>query len=419
MNKKSLWDRCEISCNKDEDSFVGIRVKDGDIRITFPIGYNLVKSDDIVIRKEILSLLGILKKFVNKKDNEESFTLSQQSVLDFPIISYQHLILGYFSSGYYSEKEICYTSANKGEINWKRTIQKKKPFLTDDNAIYLDFIVKKNIINTNAILTRIHEYCVFESFIKLGWLYTDMLPMQPRIKFNKKMFIAVLNEAISQTFNDNKKQLFIAMRNVVNCANEGDTLNKECSYGTLSFEYVWERMIDYVFGESNKEIYFPKARWTLVDKTKSIERSPLRQDTIIRIDDKIYILDAKYYNYGATENPSNLPASSSIQKQITYGEYLTSTKFAKKYEQAFSQDKIYNAFVMPFNKDKKQDDDYKFVGIATGDWKENDNQYENIVGLLLDTKHLINNCYRQNEKELFLLTQKIESIINEIIYSDK
>ena len=408
MNKKSLWERCEISSNKDEDSFVGIRVKDKDIHITFPMGYNLIKSDDRIIRKEILSLLSILKKFNKKKNSEESFATSQQSVLEFPIISYQHLILDYFSNGYYSEKEVDYSSANKGKINWKRTIQKKKPFLTEDNAVYLDFTVKKNIINTNTILTRIHEYCVYESFIKLGWLYTDMLPMQPRIKVNKKMFVAVLNEAIAQTFNDNKKQLFIAMRNVVNSVNEGDTLSKECSYGTRSFEYVWERMIDYVFGEANKEIYFPKARWTLVGQTESIESSSLQPDTIIRVDDKIYIIDAKYYKYGITGNSSNLPASSSIQKQITYGEYLTSEKFAEIYGEAFSQGKTYNAFVMPFNKDKNQDDEYKFVGIATADWKDSDKQYENVVGLLLDTKHLIDNCYRQNGVEIEKISKLIE-----------
>lgn len=413
MNKKSLWERCEISSNKDEDSFVGVRVKDNDIHITFPMGYNLVKSNDRVIRKEILSLLSTLKRFSKKKNSEESFAFGHQSVLEFPIISYQHLILDYFSNGYYSEKEVDYSSANKGKINWKRTIQKKKSFLSDNNAVYLDFIIKKNITNTNTILTRIHEYCVYESFIKLGWLYTDMLPMQPRIKFNKKMFVAVLNEAISETFNDNKKQLFISMRNVVNSLNEGDTLSKECSYGTRSFEYIWERMIDFVFGEANKEIYFPKGRWTLIGRTESIESSSLQPDTIIRIDDKIYIIDAKYYKYGVTGNPSNLPASSSIQKQITYGEYLTSGKFKEIYGQAFGQEKIYNAFVMPFNKNKKQDDEYKFVGIATADWKDSDKQYENVVGLLLDTKHLMDNCYRQNGKEIIILTQKIERSIDE------
>ncbi|MFI3236596.1 MAG: LlaJI family restriction endonuclease [Lachnospiraceae bacterium] len=412
MNKKSLWERCEISSNKDENSFVGIRIKDKDIHITFPMGYNLVEGEDRVVRKDILSLLSILKKFNKKKYSQESFSLSQQTTLEFPIVSYQHLILDYFSNGYYCAKEVDYSSANKGKINWKRTIQKKKPFCADGNAVYLDFIVKKNIINTNTILTRIHEYCVYESFIKLGWLYTDVLPMQPRIMFNQKMFISVLNEAISQTFNDNKKQLFMAMRNVVNSVNEGDTLSKECTYGTRSFEYVWERMIDYVFGESNKEVYFPKARWTLVGKTESIESSSLQPDTIIRLDDKVYIIDAKYYKYGITGNPSNLPASSSIQKQITYGEYLTSGKFKEIYGQAFSQDKIYNAFVMPFNKDKKQDDEYKFVGIATADWKDSDKQYENVVGLLLDTKHLMDNCYRQNGGEI----EKISALIQEIFH---
>lgn len=413
MSKKSLMERCKISANTDEDSYVGVKIEENDIKITFPMGYNFADCDDKSVRRDILSLLSTIKKFNKKKNNEDKISTNNESLLEFPVVSYQHLILDYFSNGYYSEKEVDYISSPKGKINWKRTIQTKKPYISDTNAVYLDFIIKKNVINTNTMLTRIHEYCVYESFLKLGWLYTEFLPMKPTIKFNKKAFNAVLNEAISQTFNDNKKQLLIAMINVVNSINEGDAMTKECSYGTRSFEYIWERMIDFVFGEANKEIYFPKGRWTLIGRTESIESSSLQPDTIIRIDDKIYIIDAKYYKYGITENPSNLPASSSIQKQITYGEYLTSGKFKEIYGQAFSQEKIYNAFVMPFNKNKNQDDEYKFVGIATADWKDSDKQYENVVGLLLDTKHLMDNCYRQNGKELIILTQKIEMSIDE------
>lgn len=419
MNKKSLRERCEISTNTDEDSFVGVKIKENDIKITFPMGYNLVDYDDKSVRRDILSLLSTIKKFNKKKNSKDNFSTNNESLLEFPVASYQHLILDYFSNGYYSEKEVDYISSPKGKINWKRTIQTKKPYISDTNAIYLDFIIKKNVINTNTMLTRIHEYCVYESFLKLGWLYTEFLPLKPTIKFNKKAFNTVLNEAISQTFNDNKKQLFIAMINVVNSINEGDAMTKECSYGTRSFEYIWERMIDFVFGEANKEIYFPRAEWHLVGKDDAIRSSALRPDTIIRINDKVYIVDAKYYKYCIEEKIKNLPHTDSIQKQITYGEYLTTNKFKDHYNEifdaeiTFDDDKIYNAFVMPFDKQKNDDDNYKFIGTATADWKDSNKQYEKVAGILLDTKYLMDNCYRQNGKELIILTQKIERSIDE------
>ena len=407
MENKSLWERCKISTNNDEDSFVGMRIDQKDIKITFPLGYNCQNAEDKVIRKEILSLLHLLQKFSSKKSNDNNISRKEDK-LDFPILSYQHLILDYFNNGYYTEKEIEYASAKKGKINWKRTIQKKQPYMSESNIVYLDFIVKRNITNNNTLLTRIHEFCVYESFLKLGWLYTDTLPMKPRIKFNRKMFVSILNDALSKTFNDNKKQLFCAMLNIINNVSEGNSISSDSSFGTTSFEYIWEKMIDYVFGEDNKEIYFPRARWTLLGNAQSIESSSLQPDTIIKLGNTVYIIDAKYYKYGVTGNPIHLPASSSIQKQITYGEYVASSKFKELSGQAYPFDAIYNAFVMPYNKMKKNENDYKFIGTATADWKSDDKIYENVVGLLLDTKHLMDNCYRQNGVEIEKISTNIQ-----------
>lgn len=413
MNKKSLWERCKISSNTEVDSFVGVKIEQGSICITFPMGYNLQDNGDRMVRKDILSLLSILRKFNKRSSKGENIDARNEAIVDFPILSYQYVILDYFEHGYYSEKEIEYASAKKGKINWKRTIQKKKPLWVEPDLIYLDFVVKKNIVNTSTIITRIHEYCVYESFIKLGWLYTDALPVQPQIKFNKKMFLSVLNEAVLQTFNDKKKQLFFSMMDIINNIHEASTEVKEYTYGTSSFEYVWERMIDYAFGETNKEIYFPKARWFLINTSESIESSSLQPDTIIRIADKIYIIDAKYYKYGMTRNPINLPASASIQKQITYGEYLLSEQFEEIYGRVVQEDNVYNAFVMPFNKGEAEEN-YKFIGIAVADWKKGDKQYEKVIGLLLDTKYLMNHCYFQNATEIRNLSEKIEKSLLDI-----
>lgn len=409
MNKKSLWERCKISSNTEMDSFVGLRIEQDSICITFPIGYSLNESDDTIIRNNILSLINVLKKFSKRKILEENFSIIDKSSIDFPIISYQYLILDYFNNGYYTEKKSEWISGKNGKINWKRTIQNKKPLLLNHNLIYLDFIVNKNF-NAINVITKIHEYCVYESFLKIGWLYTDMLPIKPNIKFNRTMFLSVLNDAILQTFNDSKKQIFNAMIEVINNVNEGSSQEKEYIYGTNNFEYVWERMIDYTFGESNKEIYFPKARWEIFNMKGSIESSSLQPDTIIMLDDKIYIIDAKYYKYGITRKTINLPASSSILKQITYGEYLLSNKFKEIYGQSFVEDNVYNAFVMPFNKGE-QESNYEFIGIATADWKNESKKYERIVGLLLDIKYLIDNCYFQNYTEILTISSEIENAL--------
>ena len=102
------------------------------------------------------------------------------------LLSYQYIIQDFLAHGYYIEKEVQYAEATKGKISWKRTIQQQRPQIDGNNAVYLSFIVRQNKINDNNLITRIHEYCVYESFRNLGWLYTPAMPKKPTITFNKK-----------------------------------------------------------------------------------------------------------------------------------------------------------------------------------------------------------------------------------------
>ena len=70
-----------------------------------------------------------------------------------------------------------------------------KPTIQDDEVYYLNFITRRNKINENNMITLIHEYCVYESFLKIGWLFTGALPQPPRIKRNDKLFLSVLKES--------------------------------------------------------------------------------------------------------------------------------------------------------------------------------------------------------------------------------
>jgi len=129
-------------------------------------------------------------------------------------------------------------------------------------------------------------------------------------------------------------------------------------------------------------------------------------DTIMLYEDKIYILDAKYYKYGITGYPNHLPNSSSIQKQITYGEYIDKSKLF-----SFKANNIYNAFVMPFGKEAESDENLKFVSVGTADWKEYDEStfnYNYVLGILLDVKHIITTYSKLNFNEIEVASTLIE-----------
>lgn len=123
-----------------------------------------------------------------------------------------------------------------------------------------------------------------------------------------------------------------------------------------------------------------------------------------------YILDAKYYKYGVSGKAWDLPESTSINKQITYGEYVANEEKFKKRHGANM--KVYNAFLMPFDslKSKCSDNPEMIkVGEAVSNWKDNAEEYQKIQGILVDVKTLMNINIRQEMKEIEKLAELIES----------
>lgn len=393
-----LKDCCSV-CNFADDGFIGIQFQDGLPHVSFPRGYTISDDDDSV-RKDILGLIAVLQRFSSQHEGQNRIGNSKDQT-GFPILSYQYVIKDFIAHGYYTEHEIEHRLNDRGKINWKRTIQQVQPQVDNGNAVYLNFITKRSINKAN-ILTRIHEFCVYESFSKLGWLYlsTAYLPKKPSLRFNKKMFLAALNDALKNTFNSDKKRLFSSMIDIVNCAKEQADL-KDCWYGVSRFEYVWESLIDYVFGESNKDVYFPHATWHVIAGERTLS-SALEPDTIMKYNGNFFVLDAKYYKFGVTGIPAHLPSTSSIQKQITYGEYIAARHFVEN-------NNIYNVFVMPYAACEGEGP-LKFVSVGTADWIEYSPETENykyVLGILLDMKHIIQTYSRHNGREIMSMSQMI------------
>lgn len=399
-----LRDCCSV-CNFADDGFIGIQFQDGLPHVSFPRGYT-ISDDDDAVRKDILGLIAVLQRFSNQREGQNRIGDGEDQTA-FPILSYQYVIKDFIAHGYYMEHEGEHRRNDRGKINWKRTIQQVQPQVDNGNVVYLNYITKRSINKAN-ILTRIHEFCVYESFSKLGWLYlsTAYLPKKASLRFNKKMFLAILNDALKNTFNSDKKLLISSMIDIVNSVEEQADL-REFQFGVSRFEYVWENLIDYVFGESNKASYFPHAKWHIIAGGRT-ESSALEPDTVMKFNGKFFILDAKYYKFGITGLSAHLPATSSIQKQITYGDYIAARHFAES-------DDIFNAFVMPFTA-REGDAPLKFVSVGTADWIEyspDTENYKYVLGILLDTRHIMQTYARHNGREIMNMSQLILDSIRE------
>ena len=404
MANNTLLERCHVNTNIENDVFVGIRKKDGYYEVDFPLGYHL-SMDEKGLRKDILSLVNVLGKYTNKRESELYDGIKKNASIEIPIQAYMYLIKDYFERGYYKEREILYKVAKKGKINWSRTIKNQKPVMQNNEVFYLDFVVKRNTINEDELITLVHKYCVYESFDKLGWLFTAFVPPKPKTGLTVKMMISVVNDKLQNTFKDQSKLLFKNMLAVLkHLDNESQT---EFQYGTYRFEYVWEKMIDTVFGIAEKADYFPKTTWNF-PMGECYDNSFLEPDSIMLYNGKIYVLDAKYYKYGWSGVKKHLPESTSINKQITYGEYIAT---AQKFVNGEMHPVVYNAFLMPYDSKGKKFPTNKpihYIGTATSDWKENKEKYENIVGILIDIKYLMKLNSRKNETEIMRLAAFIE-----------
>ena len=404
MREIDIRSKCRVNSNREMDTFVGLRCTDGDISINFPMGFH-ISEDDKELRKDIMLLFTTLAANTERRESELLGQGNNFDEVEFPLQSYMYLIKDYFVRGYYREQEVSYKVSKTGKINWSRTIKTQRTYAQDTDVFYLDFVTKKNSIKENELITLIHEYCVYESFERIGWLFTQMMPKRPRIAKREKVFRAVLREKIFNTFNDRNRILFRHMLAIIEFEGDKES-DKNYRYGTYRFEYVWEKMIDKVFGIENKADYFPKTTWYV--RGSRYDNASLEPDTIMLYGDNVYVLDAKYYKYGITGKIWDLPESTSINKQITYGEYVAGEeKFKKRHGNNL---RVYNAFLMPFDAFKGQYTDVPDmikIGEAISNWKDNSEEYQRIQGILIDVKTLMSINVRQEMKEIEKLAELI------------
>lgn len=411
LSEFNIKDHCHVNTNEDGDRFVGIKADTDDAMVYFPIGYQL-PDEDKAIRNDIRHLIQVLSEFTTRDDRLLAVNkfAAPQSV-DFPINAYTSVIEYYFDIGgkYYVETEQTYKVAPTGKQDWARTARKQMPLVQCKNGvssfIYTNFEVRSTTPNDTKLITLINKYCVYEAFERLGWLYVPYKPEKPSGYPDIKTSIQIVRSKLASTYDDKKKRLFQGMRDMLEYMDE-KTSDKQFYFGTDDFDHVWEKLIDRAFGERDKEKYFPRSRW-LLDYGKYKEKHPLMPDTIMIYNDKYYILDAKCYKYGRTGIPDHLPNGSSINKQITYGEYLEKYKGVKT-------DSLFIAFIMPYNMEEnyfKLNSLVGNIGEAIGDWRYNKKPYERIQGIVMDTRYLMYHYSGKPLKEKVALAECIEAVL--------
>lgn len=400
---------------KQDNQFIGIKIFNNQIEFHYPETYQL-SEDDNGLRKDILTILRSVSLAKTKTSDYSSYNTRHSKNHTFPLGAFLWIINDYLTYGRYENREKIYERGTKGKINWKRTMR-SIPVISASNVIYTDIISEKKTQKDN-LLTEIYNFCVQKATDSIGWLYGivfDSDDVDYYNLFNKKKYISAINTELSHTFDDQKKIRLSNMRNIIMGLDEDMINTRDMIYGVDSYDYVFERMVDSMFSKvENIREFYPNATWDLVTEKESVKSSNLRPDTVLIKDNKVYILDAKYYRFGSTFKAGDMPETTSIQKQITYGEYVKKVKTGE-YED------VYSAFVLPFcktnNKFKnKFKDNLEFVGIAKATWYDSENvNSRNVVAVLIDTKFLLSNWVKNNEDNINEIVRLIEDNVGGVV----
>lgn len=116
---------------------------------------------------------------------------------------------------------------------------------------------------------------------------------------------------------------------------------------------------------------------------------------------------------------NDLPETQSIQKQITYGDYVFNTLDKS------DNSKVRNAFILPYNKKlenflndpntlKYNDGNLAYFGQAYTDWRnaEDPKDYEKVYAFGIDINYLLKNYNKPDYVIIDTLCKKIEKLID-------
>ena len=384
MNKDIL-----INYVRKANDFVGVKIEEDKIELYVPQMFRI----DNLFAKDILNFLKsiALSSAINKENIKKGNDLEKGI---WPFDSYIWIIRDFIENGFYYNKEKKYSSKG-GKIEWKKTM-KNVPIYSDGNLIY-DKLVTSKMSSTNDLIAQIYKLCLRKSIDRIGWLFNYNVQIDIQQIVSVKEMIYRIRQEFINTNDDVRKLRFKHMLKILNNTEGQNMISSYSSYGIENYYYVYERMIDMYFKGiygKEKEKYNPNGYWQLNNR-KPYKASSLRPDTILKKDGITYIIDAKMYQYGVTHNIDDLPETQSMQKQITYGDYV---------HNVLNEKDIRNIFILPYNKEldtfkedenivRFNDSNFVYIGYAFVDWRDlkTINNYDYIHTFLIDFNYLLEN----------------------------
>ena len=386
---------------KGEYEYIGFDLEANAGRFVFPCRYiasgreNAADAEQEKEQKEEAKKIISLIKRVQKE-----FSLGGSGDESFQFYSMVWLIRDYIDNGYYTETERVVRRGDHGRIDWKHTLRHSGIYFDGKNLLYRDFYVQKNRLDEANLLAQIYKCCLAYSAECIGFLYNVSQTERSVFRMDSSadvgfMFYHVQKE-LGRTFNSYKQMLLRHLLTILK-GRQGKIRAVSLCMHDKEFEYVFEFLVNSVFGTEVVQDFYNEYCYVIGDNHNRFSASKLRPDTIMKnpmasesVEPDFYVIDAKYYNYGYTGNPRDLPQASAIAKQIGYNYYLRDNYN----ETDENRKEFYSIFLLPFA--KGDECDYiEYIGYATNSsssankMDKEDEKMDKVAVCLVDLKMLV------------------------------
>lgn len=386
---------------KGEYEYIGFDLEANAGRFVFPCRYiasgreNAADAEQEKEQKEEAKKIISLIKRVQKE-----FSLGGSGDESFQFYSMVWLIRDYIDNGYYTETERVVRRGDHGRIDWKHTLRHSGIYFDGKNLLYRDFYVQKNRLDEANLLAQIYKCCLAYSAECIGFLYNVSQTERSVFRMDSSadvgfMFYHVQKE-LGRTFNSYKQMLLRHLLTILK-GRQGKIRAVSLCMHDKEFEYVFEFLVNSVFGTEVVQDFYNEYCYVIGDNHNRFSASKLRPDTIMKnpmasesVDPDFYVIDAKYYNYGYTGNPRDLPQASAIAKQIGYNYYLRDNYN----ETDENRKEFYSIFLLPFAKGDEYDY-IEYIGYATNSsssankMDKEDEKMDKVAVCLVDLKMLV------------------------------
>lgn len=304
MSRRDISQEFDIKTNEyiSKINFSGFELdQEGNINYFFPFKYHVqnLKEDSIKLFRTIFKHIQKRPELYFGKNSNNSL------VSNYPFASFFKVLEYYLNFGLYSEYNVKTTTRRTGKINWKSTISSSNKYLIEDTLFFDPVQYKNTLRNTNFIsdcMAFILEYTI-EKFGQFMGLSSLGLKIQP-INFleNSEVVVKELNNIKSYTFNTKTNILIAEMINFFNRLNIGGSYYLK----HYNFDSIWEDMVNsyinrkFIGFDSNKIVLSGENQNNNFSKSTFYPNSinlghNIQPDNYMKKDEKIYILDAKYY----------------------------------------------------------------------------------------------------------------------------